>query len=191
MTVINDQNCGWLNSLPKRIKISMKQMGVSDLEINRTQKFISISNDLEKSVANADFVIEAIPEKLEIKQEMFSLIEGYVSPKCIISSNTSVIPITKIVHRVKDKSRCLGTHWWNPPHLIPLVEVIKTKWTKEVVMKFVIQLLKTVEKVPVRVEKDIPGFIGNRLQHALWREAFSLVEKKPIIIFSDLKRSYS
>ena len=69
---VYDTNLESLHSLPKRIKISMKQMGVSDLEINKTQKFISISNDLEKSVANADFVIEAIPEKLEIKQEMFS-----------------------------------------------------------------------------------------------------------------------
>ena len=173
---VYDTNLESLNSLPERIKSSMKQMKISDLEINKILKFIKVSSDLKKSVADADFVIEAIPEKLELKQKMFSSIEGFVSPKCIISSNTSVIPITKIVDNVKDKSRCLGTHWWNPPHLIPLVEVIKTRWTKEIVIKSVMELLKKIEKTPVRVEKDIPGFIGNRLQHALWREAISLVE---------------
>ena len=173
---VYDTNLESLNSLPERIKSSMKQMKILDLEINKILKFIKVSSDLKKSVADADFVIEAIPEKLELKQKMFSSIEGFVSPKCIISSNTSVIPITKIVDKVKDKSRCLGTHWWNPPHLIPLVEVIKTRWTKEIVIKSVMELLKKIEKTPVRVEKDIPGFIGNRLQHALWREAISLVE---------------
>ena len=77
---------------------------------------------------------------------------------------------------MKDKSRGLGTHWWNPPHLIPLVEVIKTKWTSSKNFDFVFNLLQDIGKTPVRVEKDVPGFIGNRLQHALWREAISLVE---------------
>ena len=75
-----------------------------------------------------------------------------------------------------DKSRALGTHWWNPPHLIPLVEVIRTKWTDENHILKTIDVLNKIEKIPVRVEKDVPGFIGNRLQHALWREAISLVE---------------
>jgi 3-hydroxybutyryl-CoA dehydrogenase len=75
-----------------------------------------------------------------------------------------------------DKSRALGTHWWNPPHLIPLVEVIRTKWTAEKHILKTIDVLNKIDKTPVRVEKDVPGFIGNRLQHALWREAISLVE---------------
>ena len=81
-----------------------------------------------------------------------------------------------MVEKMKDKSRALGTHWWNPPHLIPLVEVIRTKWTSEDYILDAINILKKIDKTPVRVEKDVPGFIGNRLQHALWREAISLVE---------------
>jgi 3-hydroxybutyryl-CoA dehydrogenase len=74
------------------------------------------------------------------------------------------------------KNRALGTHWWNPPHMIPLVEVIKTEWTDLGVAQATYDLLADAGKTPVMVEKDVPGFIGNRLQHALWREAISLVE---------------
>jgi 3-hydroxybutyryl-CoA dehydrogenase len=75
------------------------------------------------------------------------------------------------------KGRALGTHWWNPPHMIPLVEVIRTEETDEAAMATMVDLLADAGKTPVRVEKDVPGFIGNRLQHALWREAISLVER--------------
>ena len=95
----------------------------------------------------------------------------------VLCSNTSVMPITEIMAGLQDKSRALGTHWWNPPHLIPLVEVIRTADTSEAAMASVMALLAGAGKVPVRVEKDVPGFIGNRLQHALWREAISLVER--------------
>ena len=124
----------------------------------------------------AEFVIEAAPEKLDLKQNIFKEIEKLAPQDCIFASNTSVIQITKIVEQMVNKNMVLGTHWWNPPHLIPLVEVIKTEWTDEKTMRKTIQLLKDIGKTPVRVEKDVPGFIGNRLQHALWREAISLVE---------------
>ena len=111
-----------------------------------------------------------------LKREIFAEAEGAAPDHCIFASNTSVIPITKIMGDLADKTRALGTHWWNPPHMIPLVEVIRTEWTSEAAMTTVIDLLTDAGKTPVRVEKDVPGFIGNRLQHALWREAISLVE---------------
>ena len=74
------------------------------------------------------------------------------------------------------RDRALGTHWWNPPHMIPLVEVVKTEWTDPEAARATYDLLERAGKKPVMVEKDVPGFIGNRLQHALWREAISLVE---------------
>lgn len=80
------------------------------------------------------------------------------------------------MHGLKCRERALGTHWWNPPHMIPLVEVIKTEWTGDAIAQSTVDLLRQVGKTPVIVEKDVPGFIGNRLQHALWREAISLVE---------------
>jgi 3-hydroxybutyryl-CoA dehydrogenase len=99
-----------------------------------------------------------------------------VRPDTILASNTSVIPITRIMEGLKDRSRALGTHWWNPPYLVPLVEVIGTQWTSQPAIDWTIALHKAADKTPVHVKKDVPGFVGNRLQHALWREAISLVE---------------
>jgi len=87
-----------------------------------------------------------------------------------------VMPITKIMSKLRLKNRAIGTHWWNPPHMIPLVEVVSTEWTDDAVAIDMMELLDDAGKTPVRVKKDVPGFIGNRLQHALWREAISLVE---------------
>lgn len=129
------------------------------------------------AVCRADFVFEAAPEKLALKQAIFAEVEDHAPAAAILASNTSVMPITGIMAGLRDKSRALGTHWWNPPHLIPLVEVIRTADTSDRAMEATMALLADAGKTPVRVEKDVPGFIGNRLQHALWREAVSLVER--------------
>ena len=121
-------------------------------------------------------MFEAAPEKLELKQAIFAEIEAHATADTILASNTSVIQISKIMVGLKKRHRALGTHWWNPPHMIPLVEVVKTEWTDPVLAQTMFDLLAVAGKTPAMVEKDIPGFIGNRLQHALWREAISLVE---------------
>jgi 3-hydroxybutyryl-CoA dehydrogenase len=87
-----------------------------------------------------------------------------------------VIPITSIMEGLQDRARALGTHWWNPPFLVPLVEVIGTRWTSQHAIDWTIALHSDAGKRPVHVKKDVPGFVGNRLQHALWREAIALVE---------------
>ena len=87
------------------------------------------------------------------------------------------MPITEIMQGLRDRSRALGTHWWNPPFLVPLVEVIGTQWTSPAAIDFTMKLHADAGKMPAHVKKDVPGFIGNRLQHALWREAISLVER--------------
>jgi 3-hydroxybutyryl-CoA dehydrogenase len=120
-------------------------------------------------------VFEAGPENLALKQQIFTSIEAAASPTAILASNTSVIPITQIMSGLKRAERALGTHWWNPPYLVPLVEIIKTSATSAAVVEAMTVLLTAVGKTPVTVEKDVPGFIGNRLQHALWREAIALV----------------
>ena len=94
----------------------------------------------------------------------------------ILASNTSVIPITSIMQGLAERERALGTHWWNPPFLVPLVEVIETQWTSPQAVAWTMALHEAAGKKPAHVKKDVPGFIGNRLQHALWREAISLVE---------------
>ena len=100
-----------------------------------------------------------------------------LTPEIIICSNTSAISITRLSEGLQHKQRFLGTHFWNPPHILPCVEVIKGEYTSDTIFETVFELMRNIEKEPVRVLKDVPGFLGNRLQHAMWREAISLTEK--------------
>lgn len=146
-------------------------------EVNATLDRITLTEDLNEAVKDADFIIECIPEKMELKQDLFMRLEPLCKENVIFATNTSVMSITEISQKVKDKSRVVGTHFWNPPYLIPLVEVVKSDYTSEEVMDDTMELLKKVNKKPIRVNMDVPGFVANRLQHALWREAISIVER--------------
>jgi 3-hydroxybutyryl-CoA dehydrogenase len=128
-------------------------------------------------VADADVVFEAAPEKLALKQSIFAELERLAPRDALLASNTSVIPIGQIAERVESKDRVVGPHWWNPPYLVPLVEVIETAGTAPETVRVMIELLESVGKTAVHVRKDVPGFVGNRLQHALWREAMALVQE--------------
>lgn len=165
-----------LEQLTGRVSASMAALGCDSAEIETALKRITPHTAIAKAVGDADFVIEAAPEKLELKRSIFAEIEAVTAESCILASNTSVLPITQIMADLRHRERALGTHWWNPPHIIPLVEVIRTEWTSDAAVDETISLLARSEKRPALVEKDVPGFIGNRLQHALWREAISLVE---------------
>ena len=113
-----------------------------------------------------------------MKRKVFAEVERHAAPDAIFSSNTSAISITEIGAALKNKERFLGTHFWNPPQVLPCVEVIRGDETAEGAFETVYALMEKVGKVPVRVLKDVPGFLGNRLQHAMWREAISLCDKK-------------
>lgn len=165
-----------LKTLQSRISDSLIGLGVNADDVPAITANVTPCGDLSDAVGNADLVVEAAPEKLALKQQIFADVEALAPAHCLLASNTSVIPITSIMEHLKDRSRALGTHWWNPPHMIPLVEVIRTQWTTDAAMETMVAVLTEIGKTPVRVEKDVPGFIGNRLQHALWREAVSLVE---------------
>lgn len=138
---------------------------------------ISFSADLAAGVKDADIVIEAIPEKIQLKKKLFAQLEAACGPKTIFASNTSGIPINKLAALTRRPDRVIGAHFYMPAHLVPLVEVIQGDATAEDVIVRTMELLTEIGKRPVRVRKDVPGFIGNRLQHALAREAMSLVEK--------------
>jgi 3-hydroxybutyryl-CoA dehydrogenase len=138
---------------------------------------VETTTDLKQAAAGAHFVVEAVLENLELKQDIFKDLDRICSGETILATNTSVISITEIAQKAKERGRILGTHFWNPPYLIPLVEVIRGEDTSEEAMEVTYALMKGVGKHPVRVNKDVPGFVGNRLQHALWREAISIVER--------------
>ena len=137
---------------------------------------IKTTTDMKKAVANAPIIIESVAENLKIKQDLFKELDEICPRETILATNTSVISISEIASKSKNRSRILGTHFWFPPYLIPLVEVIKGKDTSDAVMELTYQFMKRAGKHPIRCMKDVPGFVANRLQHALWREAISIVE---------------
>jgi len=155
-----------------------KVRGVSsDLgEVPACAEKVTPCADLADAVRAADVVFEAGPENLEIKQRLFAEVERHAPAEALLASNTSVIPITQIMKGLERRERTLGTHWWNPPFLVPLVEVIRTADTSDAAVASMTELLASAGKTPVTVNKDVPGFVGNRLQHALWREAMALVQ---------------
>jgi 3-hydroxybutyryl-CoA dehydrogenase len=169
---IYDSFAATLDSAKARIHTNLKDLGDDQSAVER----VTPVADLGAAVREADYVVEAVLEDLPLKQKLFGEIERHVRPDTILASNTSVIPITKIMEGLQRRERALGTHWWNPPYLVPLVEVIETQWTSPAAVDFTMKLHADVGKQPAHVKKDVPGFIGNRLQHALWREAVSLVE---------------
>ena len=173
---IADPMTDMLDTAHARISESLALLGADAAEIEAAFKLVKLTPELPQAVTDADFVFEAAPEKLELKQSIFAEIEAHAPADAVLASNTSVIQISKIMGGLASKHRALGTHWWNPPHMIPLVEVVKTEWTDPALAQSMHDLLAAAGKTPVMVEKDVPGFIGNRLQHALWREAISLVE---------------
>ncbi|WP_108839164.1 3-hydroxyacyl-CoA dehydrogenase family protein [Tateyamaria sp. Alg231-49] len=173
---VTDPNTDMLNSVPVRVSESMALLGADEAEVANALRRIELAGAVQDAVQKADYVFEAAPEKLELKQSIFAEIETHAPESAVLASNTSVIQITKIMEGLNGRHRALGTHWWNPPHMIPLVEVVKTEWTDSTLADGMVTLLGDAGKTPVMVEKDVPGFIGNRLQHALWREAISLVE---------------
>lgn len=136
---------------------------------------VSYSEELE-TVADADIVFECVIEKLEVKQDFFQRLDAICGEKTILASNTSAISITEIASTSVHKERIIGTHYWNPPYLIPLVEVIRTEEVSDETVKRTFDILNDAGKHPVLVQKDVPGFLANRLQHALFREAISIVE---------------
>ncbi|MBS4956200.1 MAG: 3-hydroxyacyl-CoA dehydrogenase family protein [Clostridium sp.] len=155
----------------------LKEKGIiTDKDIEGVLSRIKTTEDFEKAIKNADFIIECIPENMEMKQNLFSRVEKYCKKNAILATNTSVMSITEIAQKTNNKARVVGTHFWNPPYLIPLVEVVKSDYTSDEVFDTTYNLLKKVNKKPVKVNKDVPGFLANRLQHALWREAISIVE---------------
>jgi 3-hydroxybutyryl-CoA dehydrogenase len=146
-------------------------------EIASTIQRIKTTLDLKEAASEAQFVIEAASENLVLKQKIFQDLDFLCPPETILATNTSVMSISEIAQNARSKERIVGTHLWNPPYLIPLVEVVRGEHTSDKTMDTTFDLFKLLGKHPVRVNKDVPGFVGNRLQHALWREAISIVEK--------------
>ncbi|QRG09285.1 NAD(P)-binding domain-containing protein [Xanthobacter dioxanivorans] len=162
-----------LASLRSRIGANLSALGQDPAAAQR----VLPCHKLADAVAGAGLVIEAATENLDAKRALFAEIEAGAPAHAILATNTSVIPIGSIMADLSRPERALGTHWWNPPYLVPLVEVIGTDRTTPDVVTRTMDILAAAGKQPVHVRRDVAGFVGNRLQHALWREAISLVEE--------------
>ena len=137
---------------------------------------VRTTTDLGEATEGADFVIECVFEDLALKQDVFERLDGLCPSSTVLCTNTSVMSIAEIGARTRHKERVVGTHFWNPPYLIPLVEVVRTEDVDDAVVERTMDLLRKAGKHPIDCRKDVPGFVANRLQHALWREAISIVE---------------
>lgn len=132
--------------------------------------------DLEKAVSGAELVIEAVPERLQLKKEVFTKLESYTEPRAILATNTSGIPISDIAAGLSRPERVVGMHWSNPPHLIPMIEVIPGDRTSPEVVQRLVGIIGAFGFEAV-VEKEVPGFVENRILYAILRECVSLVER--------------
>lgn len=136
---------------------------------------VSVHDRIGDAVADAALVVEAGPEDLAVKRQIFAELVACANKEALLATNTSAIPIAEIVRGLASRHRMLGMHFWNPPYLVPLVEVVEAEETAAEAIEAGIALLRGAMLEPVHVRADIPGFIGNRLQHALKREAIALV----------------
>ena len=146
-------------------------------DINVALQRLHTTMDMKQAVEKSDFIVEAVPEDLELKQELFQQVESLCSEDTILATNTSSLTLTEIGISVKDKSRLIVTHWFNPPHIVPTVEVVKGEFTSDETMQITYQLLEKIKKMPVKLNFELPGFLINRIQIAMVRELFDLYEK--------------
>jgi 3-hydroxybutyryl-CoA dehydrogenase len=139
---------------------------------------ISFTSGMDSpEIKNADLVIEAVFEDMDLKQKIFAELEARCRAGTIFCTNSSVMSPSEISSKLKHRERFVGTHFWNPGHLIPLVEVVKSDATSDETADTVMRVMAAIGKKPVLCKKDVPGFIANRMQHALWREAVYIVEQ--------------
>jgi 3-hydroxyacyl-CoA dehydrogenase len=138
---------------------------------------LRFESELEAALDGAEFVLEAVPEKLELKQEVFTQFEDRVADDAVLSSNTSGIPITKIAENLRHPGRVIGMHWSNPPHLIPMIEVIPGEGTSEETVAAAKRLIERIGYYPSLLNKEVPGFVENRVLYAIMRECLALVDE--------------
>lgn len=178
--VVIDPNQESLATVHERISGNLTAMAASGIsfaeDIPSIVGRVQLASSIETAVPGANFVFEAVFEDLALKQEVFATLDRLCPPETILCSNTSVMSITAIASHSSLRERIVGTHFWNPPFLIPLVEVVIAADTDEAVVDATYDLLLRAGKHPVKVQKDVPGFVANRLQHALWREAFAIID---------------
>ena len=153
---------------------------IDESVIERYVEKVSVFSDLSQTVSDRDYVIEAAPEKLALKQDLFHQLDDLCPSHTILASNTSSLPLEKIMAKLSParKQRAMVSHWYNPAHLMPIAELSFFGNTNEAVYQEVADLYQSIGKQTVKVLKDVPGLVANRIQQAVAREVFSLIENE-------------
>ena len=150
---------------------------IEQISIPDTLQRIQRTTELAKAVESADFVVEAVTENLPLKQQIFENLDNLCQPHTILASNTTALMPSQIGINTHRTDKILNTHYFNPPYLIPLVELIRSPRTSDETVSVTFDLLSSIGKTPAIIEKEALGFVGPRLQAALIREAFAIVEQ--------------
>ena len=149
----------------------------TDGEAKEALSRIKTTTGLKDAVKDSDFIVEALPEVMELKKRVFRDLDACSPSHAVIASNTSGLSLTEMASEIKRQDQAVIAHWWNPPHIIPVVEIVKGRYTSDQTVDLVYRLLADIGKKPVRILKEVPGFLGNRLQFALYREALSCLKE--------------
>jgi 3-hydroxybutyryl-CoA dehydrogenase len=149
---------------------------------------ISLTTSTVDALADAELVVETITEEIEPKRELFALAERVAAPDAILATNTSSLPLSDLASALERPERLAGLHWFNPPELVELVEVVASSQTEPGVTEKLAAWVLRLGKVPVVLRRETPGFLANRLQYALLREAWALVESG-VASFEDIDRA--
>jgi 3-hydroxybutyryl-CoA dehydrogenase len=173
---IIEPDAGARSRLPSAVNAAAEAIGLPQ-EKRKAGKVRTHERLEDVEWTSVKLVIECAPEKLEVKQQVFAALEAAAPPSLPLTSNSSGIPISRIGERCATQNRMMGLHFFMPAHLVPAVEVIRSEHTDEVVAQQVSDIMRSVRKKPVQVKRDIPGFLANRIQHALMREAIALVNE--------------
>ncbi|MEZ5355504.1 MAG: 3-hydroxyacyl-CoA dehydrogenase family protein [Bryobacteraceae bacterium] len=178
-TIVSRTEEGWRKGVEKakaQLRLLEENGLVAGERAKRAEGLLAATGDFDAAIAAADLVVESAPEDLEFKQELFAKMDAIAKPDAVLASNTSGLSITAIASRCTRPERVITTHFWNPPHLMPLVEIVLGEKTDRTMAEDLRQALTDCGKVAVMVNKDTPGQLGNRLQMALVREAIHIVE---------------
>jgi 3-hydroxybutyryl-CoA dehydrogenase len=160
------------DALPARIAAGLKKLGAPEAHAANVRTHADLNGVPWQEV---ELVVEAATEDLPLKHRLFAELERLARPGIPLTSNTSTFPIGEVGGHLKTRSRVAGLHFFMPAHLVPLVEVVSAEATDPALAERLVQLMRDLGKAPIWVKKDVPGFVGNRLQHAMMREALYLI----------------
>jgi 3-hydroxyacyl-CoA dehydrogenase len=163
--------------------------GLLDVDPDAVRDRIAYTLDTAAAVADVDLVIETVSEDLSVKERVFEELAAAAPDDAVLATNTSSIPITDVAAAVPDAAdRVVGCHWWNPPYLLPTVEVVRGERTSDETVDRTAAFVEAVNREPIRVARDVPGFVWNRIQFAVLRECTHLVTEG-VASLSDVERA--